>query len=308
MNDTKWFDDIPVVANLPPHRAAAILRDVGETDLALALEQQNSESQQRPATYGIFGFLSAPKPWMHAAHAFGFLPQKPEPGKERRILPAGEIHADDTLRNSRIKISLNRLRVAAYPGGGTHNILFDFYASNQVSGGTEDAHFNVTFRVEEGAEAGVVGLPIFVGLSVGAEGVSFRCFTVNVRNNEDERFLSVFESNVFKKGLQLATIAQPALGPLSELAVGLTKAIASRNRNVAVQNFQMGLDFDGPRMGARLAQGDYIAVQIPMELRRAWSWSAWEYDSESGQILSADDGSYIPFNYVVFGVTKYGGA
>jgi hypothetical protein len=310
MNNSTWFDDLPVIASLPPHRAASILRDVGETDLALALGQQGKERGQQPATFsdGIFGFLSKPKPpWMHAAHTFGFLPRKPDAGKERHIQPAGEINADESLRNARIKISLNRLRVAAYPGGGTHNILFDFYANNQVVGGSEDVHFNRTWRVEDGSEAGVVGLPIFVGLGVSSEGVSFRCYTVNVKNNEDEAFLSVLDSNVFKKGLQLATVAQPALGPLSELAVGLTRAFASRHRNVPVQNFEMGLDFDGPRMGARIAQGDYIAVQIPMELRRVWKWSEWEYDSESGQVINADDGSLIPFNYVVFGVTKYSG-
>jgi hypothetical protein len=244
---------------------------------------------------------------MHAAHAFGFLPQKPAPGKEQQLVAAGDMEADSTLRNSRIKISLNRLRIASYPGGGTHNVLFDFYANNQVSGGSEDVHFNAAFRVEDGSEAGLVGLPIFVGLGIGSEGVSFRCFTVNVKNDEDERFLSVLDSNVFKKGLQLAATAQPAIGPLSELAVGLTKAIASRHRNVPVQSFQMGLDFTGPRMGARLAQGDYVAVQIPMELRRVWNWREWEYDPASGQILSSHDGSYIPFNYVVFGVTKYEG-
>jgi len=106
----------------------------------------------------------------------------------------------------------------------------------------------------------------------------------------------------------LATVAQPAIAPLSVLALGLTKAIAGRNRNVPVQNFQMGLDFDGPMMGARLAQGDYIAVQIPMDLRGVWSWKDWRYDQETEEILNAHDGSYIPFNYIVFGVTKYEGS
>ena len=302
------FDDFPVVANLPRQRAAAMLRQVGENDIALGLEQQGGQLALRPAAYGVFDSFTKPKAWMHAAHTFGFLPKKPEAGRERRIEPAGQIAPDETLRNARIRISLNRLRVAAYPGGGTHNILFEFYANNQVTGGNEDVHFNATFRVEDGSEAGLVGVPIFIGLGVGSEGASFRCYTVNVKNEEDERFLAVMDSNVFKKGLQLATTAQPAIGPLSELAVGLTKAIASRNRNVPVQSFQMGLDFDGPRMGARLAQGDYIAVQLPMELRNVWSWQAWEYDPASGQILNAQDGSYIPFNYVVFGVTKYEGA
>ena len=41
---------------------------------------------------------------------------------------AGNIAADDALKQARITITLNRLRVADYPGGGTHQVLFDFYA------------------------------------------------------------------------------------------------------------------------------------------------------------------------------------
>lgn len=308
MTENPTFEDLPVIAKLPPHKAAQALREVGENDIALALEQPRSESTRRPEDFSIFDiFKSTPKPWMHAAHAFGFLPQYPEKGKEQQILAAGKIAADDSLRNGRIRITLNRLRVAAYPGGGMHTVLFNFYAQNQVTEGAEDVHFNSMFRVEEGSEAGIVGYPIFLGLGVGAVGVSFRCYTVNVKNDLDEKFLSVLESTVFKKGLQLATVAQPALGPLSELAVGLTKGIASRNRNVPVQEFYMGLDFGGPAMGARLAQGDYIAVQIPSDLQRVWRWSDWMYDPESGQILNVKSETNIPFNYVVFGVTKYEG-
>lgn len=308
MNEQGTFDDMPVLAKLSPRQAAQALREVGETDVALALEQAPSAFTKKPEDFGIFDiFRSKPKPWMHAAHAFGFLPQNPKEGKERQVLPAGKIVADETLKNSRIRITLNRLRVAAYPGGGMHTILFDFYAQNQVKKGTEDVHFNSTFRVEEGAQAGIVGYPIFLGLGVGTVGVAFRCYTVNVKNEQDEKFLSVLESTVFKKGLQLAAVAQPALGPLSELAVGITKGIAARNRNIPVQEFYMGLDFGGARMGARLAQGDYIAVQIPMDLQKVWSWDDWEYDAESGQILNVEDGANIPFNYIVFGVTKYDG-
>ncbi len=302
------FDDMPILAKLSPRQAAQALREVGETDIALALEQSPSATVKRPDNFGLFDiFKSKPKPWMHAAHAFGFLPLKSKKGREKQILAAGRIAADESLKNARIRITLNRLRVAAFPGGGRHTILFDFYAQNQVAQGTEDVHFNSTFRVEEGSQAGIIGYPVFLGLGVGTTGVAFRCYTVNVKNDEDEKFLSMLESTVFKKGLQLATVAQPALAPLSELAVGITKGIASRNRNIPVQEFFMGLDFGGAKMGARLAQGDYIAVQIPMELQTVWNWDDWEFDESSGQILNADDGSNIPFNYIVFGVTKYDG-
>lgn len=76
-----------------------------------------------------------------------------------------------------------------------------------------------------------------VGLNVGADGLAFKCLTVNVQNDSDEPFLSFLESDVFRTGLQLVSTAQPAIAPLSGMAVALTNSIASRNRNPAVQEF-----------------------------------------------------------------------
>ncbi|HEX2533999.1 MAG TPA: hypothetical protein VHK69_09705, partial [Chitinophagaceae bacterium] len=286
--------------------AAQILYAIGERKLASTLEQTKVQAKGS-GKLGILGSLfgSKPEPWMHTAHTFGFLPMQQKPEEEGVIVSAGKIQPDEQLKNGRIKVTLNRLRVASYPGKGEHSVLFDFYARNQTKEGGEDVHFNATFRVREGSEAGIVGYPIFLGLNVGTEGVSFKCFTVNVKNKDDEKFLGVLESSVFKKGLQLATTVQPALAPLSELAVGITKSIATRNRNVAVQDFYMGLDFGGARMGARLAQGDYIAVQIPANEQTSWRWKEWKYDADSGHIRKITDGSLIPFNYIVFGVSKF---
>lgn len=69
------------------------------------------------------------------------------------------------------------------------------------------------------------------------------------------------------------------------MAIGLTKAIANRRKNVAVQDIQIGLDFSSNPMGARLAEGVYIAVQIPETLKRIWDWSDWIYDTSTGQIV-----------------------
>jgi hypothetical protein len=38
----------------------------------------------------------------------------------------------------------------------------------------------------------------------------------------------------------------------------------------------MGLDFGGPRLVARLAQGDYVAVQVPFDALRTWDWSEYK--------------------------------
>jgi hypothetical protein len=298
------FADLPVLGALSPEQAATKLREVGETAAAVQIEERARD--RVPGTFGLTDWWPfRDRPWQHTSHAFGFLPPRGE-GARRSIQSSGEIRAEPELRGGRIKIALNQLRVADYPGGGTHRILFDFYARNQVPGVSEELHFNATYRVREGERAAVAGYPIFVGLNVGTEGLAFRCHTVNVNNDADEAFLDLLEGDAFLAGLKLAATAQPAIAPLANIALGLTKAAAKRNRNVSVQDFYLGLDFAGTDMGMRLAQGDYIAVQIPESLRRVWRWDGWVYDLASGLIVdSTDDTKLIPYNYLVFGISRY---
>lgn len=224
------------------------------------------------------------------------------------ITHAGNMKADKSLKNARIKVTLDRLRVADYPGGGRHHILFDFYGQNHLKDHIEHLHFNQTYRAQEGEVAGIIGYPVFIGLNVGSGGVALKCFTVNVKNDNDEVILDFLDTEIFQTGLKLATIAQPAIAPLAGMAVGLTKMIASRNKNVAVQDFYMGLDFTNVPTGARLAQGSYITVQIPEKQQVIWDWKQWVYNPTNGRIVKKDDtGVLIPYNYIVFGVSKYEG-
>jgi hypothetical protein len=297
------FADLPVVGALPLADAVAKLREVGED----VPEEATAEAKRR-ATFGMADWWPfKDRAWQHTAHSFGFLPAGGGSDK-RDILGVGEVNADASLKNQRIRITLNGLRVADYPGGGSHRVLFDFYARNQIPGAAEDLHFNATYRVNEGEHAAVKGYPVFVGLGVGTEGVALRFHTVNVKNDADEGFLDFLEGDVFKNGLKLATTAQPAIAPLSGMALALTKSIAQRNRNVSVQDCYLGLDFASTAMGARLAEGDYIAVQIPEKLQRVWYWDDWVYEPRSGLIVSrSDPNALIPYNYVVFGVSRYAG-
>ncbi|MBU0908773.1 MAG: hypothetical protein KJ717_04330, partial [Proteobacteria bacterium] len=195
MKHNEWFDELPVLGKLPVAKAAAKLREVGENDAAAALD---AELKRTPQTFGTPNWWPfQDKPWQHTAHTFGHLAETTHGNAPLAIRHAGEISADKTLKDSRIKITLDCLRVAAYPGGGTHRVLFDFYAQNQVPGDVEHLHFNATYRVREGEQAAIMGFPIFVGLNVGGEGVAFKCFTVNVQNDEDETFLGFLESDVF---------------------------------------------------------------------------------------------------------------
>jgi hypothetical protein len=275
---------------------------MGDMEAAAALDNQGGAA---PQTFGLRGWLGGREPaWQHTAHAFGYIDQDAG-GQSLPIRHAGQIAADDTLRNSAIRITLDRLRAAKYPGSGTHRILFDFYAQNQTWKDVEHLHFNTTFRVREGEEAAVIGYPIFVGLRVGPDGLALKGFTVNVKNEDDEALLSLMESDVMRSGLRLLSTAQPALAPLTGIAVALTTAVAKRNRNVPVQDFFMGLDFSTIPTRARLREGAYIAVQIPQRMALAWDWAEWVYDVGNGHIVRRDDRqALVPYNYVVLGVTR----
>jgi len=301
MTDYLWFDDLPVLGKLPINQAVIKLQEIGELDTALPLKS----IEDAPTTFSTWSLLGD-KPWQHTSHALGYLTPTPSNSRDLPIQAASDIAPDLALKGSRIKITLNALRVAAYPGGGTHRILFDFYTQNQLSETTEHLHFNNTYRVREGERAALLNYPLFLGLNVGNNGLIFKCYTVNVKNEEDEAAIQFLDSDAFKTGLQLATTVQPAIKPLSEMAIGFTKAIANRRKNVAVQDIQIGLDFSNNPMGARLAEGVYIAVQIPETLTRVWDWSDWIYDTSSGQIVkdySRDQ--LIPYNYLAFGISRY---
>ncbi|HUU18015.1 MAG TPA: hypothetical protein VMW72_12755 [Sedimentisphaerales bacterium] len=303
-----WFDDVPVLGALAPDKALAKLRELGEYEFANQIE-----GKLRDASFSVDAFgsihLLPDKAWQHTEHTFGYI--KPTPARQTKPIPiqhADNILADESLKNSRIKITLDRLRVADYPGGGIHLVLFDFFARNQVSAHVENLHFNATYRVREGEHAAIVGYPIFVGLNVGSEGIEFGYFTVNVKNDNDRALLGFLDSDVFKAGLQLVSTIQPAIAPLSGMALGLTKAIAARRRNVPVEDVRMGLDFSSIPFRARLAEGSYVAVQIPEMSKTVWDWAEWVYEPKRSQIVSStDQNRLIPYNYIVFGVSRYGG-
>lgn len=235
MARSQWFDDLPVLGKMTPAEAAAKLREVGENEAAEALEAAAGKGVRGGEAFGArpSWWPFQDKPWQHTAHAFGYLAPAPPGDDPLPIKHAGNIAPDAGLKKSRIKITLNRLRIADYPGGGTHRVLFDFYAQNQVPGGPENLHFNATFRAREGQRAAVIGYPIFIGL---------------------------------------------------------------------------GLDFGGTAMGARLAAGDYLAVQIPESFATVWDWSEWVYAPNTGQVVNKKDpAQLIPYNYIVFGVSRYEG-
>ncbi len=303
-------EEFKMLGELPPIEIAQKLREIGD-DEAAAFYEQRVASGAHSIAEGIF----TPRRWLDTQHQYGFIPLfEPSTKRFHQIISATNMSSDNSLENQRVNIRLDWLRAYEYPpplislGGNIHTILFTFEAQNQVEGGSEPIAFNQTYHARTGQDVAVSGSPIFIGLTVGANGISFLCETINVGNSSDEKLVIAITSEATKAGLNLLTTAQPALAPFISLAKELSVSLINRRKNVPVQKFSLGLDFDKGVPGARLAIGSYIVAQV----RKANDivWSDWSYDTEAGTIvrtnLAQDEESYLlPYNAIVFRVSKY---
>jgi hypothetical protein len=302
-------DEFVMLGDQPLQEIARKLREIGDEEAAQAYEARLARA---PALEeGLF----SPRSWLNTQHQYGFIPPF-EPGSARfhKIVSASDMLPDISLQGQRINVRLDYLRIYEYPkplihfGANKHTILFTFEARNQVAGSSEPVAFNQTCEARSGQDVADLGNPIFIGLTVGANGVGFSCETVNVGNSDDETFVTAITSQATATGISLLTTAQPALTPFIGLAKELGLSLAKRSRNVRVQKFRLGLDFDIGALGARLAIGSYVVVQVPRA--NEISWSDWSYDAASGTIVrtnlaAGEDASVLSYNAVVFRVSKY---
>jgi hypothetical protein len=317
MSQFTWSDDIPVIGRMPLDEVKAKLSEMGDAETAADLDAaRNRFSSKRgvlgPTDGGNEWWRFWDRPWTHTGYTFGYLAQagsnnKPSKNDLRAIQHAAAIPSDDTLKNTRVKITLDAFYVASYPGLGTHQILLKFYTRNQVKGKTEDLHFNIFCSARKGDHATVHGSPIFVGLNVGAQGIVLGFYTVNVRSSGDDTFLNFLRSDLFKGGLQLLTAVQPAIALFSSTMQNLATYIANREKNAKVQEFELGLDFSKSATVYHLNEGSYIAVQIPEKDQPIWMWDEWVYQTRSCLVVNkANTKRRIPYNYLIFSISKYG--
>jgi hypothetical protein len=302
------FGDFPpVIGSLPPQELASRLSAAGDTSTALLLSNQIKTMGSGGSRFHWPWKPGKIPAWKYTDHAFGFFGKNGSTAGavDLSIKDARNLRPDKSLKGANIKITLDRLRVFEYPGSGIHTILFDFYAQHQTAapGEAQDLHFSQSYRAQQGAGAGITGYPVFVGLKVGDQGVSFKCYTVNVSNENDKKLLGFLDGDVFKKGLSLINSVNPAIPVVSGFATGLIKAFAGRHENAPVQDFYMGLDFSGIPTRAQMSEGSYVAVQV--EDATKWDWSEWIYKTSTGQIVSKQDPeTSIPLNYIEFSVSK----
>lgn len=224
-------------------------------------------------------------------------------GPQSAIANVGTLQADQSLVGQRIKITLDKFYVDNYPGLGRHNILCEFSGRNQVEGEVEPLKFVLRFQADDKDGASIMGVPLFLGLTVGPNGISFEGRTINVSSDKDEALLATLESPSFKSGLALLTTVQPALKPFSNLAEAAVKNVLKRSANKQVHSFNLGFDFSANVTSARLRLGSYVVVQRDGNL--PWDWSEVEWDVGSQSLRYRDGIRSVEFNYMVFGVTRY---
>ena len=241
------------------------------------------------------------RPWQCAGMILGFIPRG---STAKKVHGISTVQADRSLINQKIKITLDKVYVAHYPGFGEHEVLCEFNGKNQVVGEAEELAFALRFFARDNSSPGIAGSPIFMGLTVSPDGISFKGKTVNVKSAGDEMVLNILDTPAFKSGLTLLHTAQPALKPLTSLATATVKAIAKRDKNAVVQQFDLGLDFDGSATSARLSYGSYIVVQS--DEGNSWNWADYEWNANGMALHPKGKPQETPhFNYMVFAVSPF---
>jgi hypothetical protein len=248
-----------------------------------------------------FGLGSTP--WKHTGFAVGYIGPTSGTGASVPVVPAGGVDSDTSLIGTRIKITIDKFHVQEYPGMGVHEVLCEFAGKNQVAAEVEEMRFALRTAVRDGESASISGHPIFLGVTVGKDGISFEGRSINVANNLDKTVLEILDSPAFKSGLSLLTTAQPALKPFSSLAASVVKATAERNKNRQIHSFNLGLDFGSSATSSRLRLGSYVVMQSDGV---KWDWNNFLWDRNSMSLQPKSAAVPVPqLNYMVFGVGQF---
>ncbi|WP_428002245.1 hypothetical protein [Acidovorax sp.] len=286
------FSAADSLGSLPPDRIAKYLEEIGDVARANALVESAVQGQNivRPGA-----------PFNATGLQIGFIASNDAEGV-KPIIGAAQISPAPELIGTQIKISFNRAFVYEYPGLGAHSILCEFVGRNQIDGEKEALRMALRFKSRDGTLASVVGVPIFLGLTVGENGIEFEGRTVNVGSSTDEALLGALDSEAFKNGLALVNNLQPGLKPFVSLMQCAVKGVANRLRNVQVHHFNLGLDFSADSIAARLNLGSYVIVQTN---ETQWNWNDFEWDMGSMSVRAKNPSRKIDFNYLVIGISPY---
>lgn len=305
-------DDVKEVGRMTATDAIVKLRAINDEEAVKALEEYENlhgetktytpSPPQREFDSSIRDLLFRMPTWRAATHLVGFIATSTNTVLD--VVGAETIEPDINLIGKSATIRLLRLGIFDYPGGrGQHDVLVEFGVRDAKSPATERIHFSQAYHATQPGYA-INGFPIFKGVQIDQDGLSMTCRMVNVRNKADQGFLDVLSSPVFQQGLDLAGTFQPAMKPLTEMALGLTSAFAKRNENALVQNVHVQLAFSANAYAPRLREGTYVFVQIPEAQVGLFDWSEWAYHPTMNAIARKNDKSApLMNNHFVLGVS-----
>lgn len=286
------FNEQHSIGYLTDADLADYLEEIGDDEAAQALRAAGARGQSLARMRGAA--------YANTAHVYGFIEEGGAGSCRVPIRPAHSIDADPSLIGRTIKVTLDGFRVEEYPGLGQHTVLFDFQGRDQAGADAQDLQFGSVLTVNDRDNAAVNGSPIFTGLTVPGDGLSFKVRTITIRSSGDETILAVFRSRAFQDGLKLLGQLQPVLPQLVSLAGGIADNLEKRRRNKQVQGFDLGLDFSRSRTSARLRRGSYVVVQVADA--SLWDWDQWFYDPSSMNVVNGE-GRIAPLNTIIFAVT-----
>lgn len=288
------FEQRDLLGRNSPETIIKYLQEIGDHQAADRMITQGSSGQAMRRFWGD-------DVWGYTGLLIGFMAPDAE-GTQIAITDATSLIPDESLKNTRVKITFDRFWVHRYPGLGTHNILCEFTGKNQIHGEAEELRFALTTRASDRSSSPINGSPIFLGVSVGPNGISFEGRTINVCSDQDETLLAALSSGPFRDGLSLLTTAQPALKPFVGLAGSLVTSVLSRSKNKPIYSFKMGLDFEPSRTSAKLRHGSFIVIQGDSS---EWRWNDVVWNTSAQQLVRKHDGSTLEYNYLVFRVSAY---
>lgn len=283
-----------LLGNKSPKAIVEYLREIGDDEAADALAPPGGTGQ-------MLGFSWGNEVWGYTGMLIGFIPAEGS-GQRTLIQNAYTVAADPALQGSRTKITLERFWVERYPGRGTHKILCEFTGKNQAQGEQEELKLAVKTEVKDRSSAGIGGTPIFLGVTVGNNGIQFEGTMINVSSKKDTELLAALSSGPFREGLGLLTTAQPALKPFVGLTTSVVNAVLKRSENKEVYHFKLGLDFETSQTSVALRYGSFVVVQGD---DHHWDWSTLSWNVDAQQIVHRETGEPINHNYLVFRVSPF---
>ena len=169
-----------------PDQIANYLTDIGDLDAAreFTLAAAGGQSLALPS-----------KPYTQTGVVIGFIPTAG--ARLSPVIGMSQLKADAALIGTSIKITLDKFYVAEYPGLGKHSILCEFSGKNQVVGEAEQLSFALQLEAGDKSSAGITGAPIFMGLCVAPDGISFKGKTVNVKSSLDDAIVQAIDAPAF---------------------------------------------------------------------------------------------------------------